>query len=55
MVINLVRTDPKFYGVEAVYLAKGNALAKSLKKDGLEKYLTKCNPLPIVRFDNQAI
>ena len=55
MAINLVRTDPKLYGGEAVRLAKKIPFAKSFKKDDLEKYLTKCNPLPIVRFDDQAI
>ena len=52
MAINLVRTDPELYGVEAVRLAKTLQFAKSLKKDDLIKYLKKCSPLPIVRFED---
>ena len=45
MAINLVRTDPKLYGVEAVRLAKTLPFAKSLKKDDLVNYLKNCTPL----------
>ena len=55
MAINLVRSDPKLFGIEAVRLAKLIPFAKSFKKDDLVKYLTNCKPLPIVRFDDQAI
>ena len=37
MAINLVRTDPKLYGGEAVRLAKKIPFAKSFKKDDLVK------------------
>ena len=52
MAINLVRTDPKLYGVEAVRLAKTLSFAKSLKKDDLVNYLKNCTPLQIVRFED---
>lgn len=55
MAINLIRHDPKIYGSEAVKLAMYHPLAKKLKKDDLQQYLKKCEKLPIVTFDTDAI
>lgn len=55
MAINLIRFDPKNYGSEAVKLAMYHPLAKKLKKDDLQQYLKKCEKLPILTFDTDAI
>ena len=54
MAINLVRHEPKTYGIAAIIKAKDHPLAKKLKKGTLEKFLKECPPLPIVRFEDQA-
>ena len=58
MVINLVRADPKKFGVEAVNSAKDSKLvpqAKNLSKDKLISHLKKCSALPQLVYDETAL
>ena len=53
-VINLVRYDPKNYGMAALKAAENHVLSQNLKKGSLESFLKKCPQLPQVRYEDEA-
>ena len=53
-VINLVRYDPKNYGMTALKAAENHVLCQKLKKSSLESFLKKCPQLPQVRYEDEA-
>ena len=53
--INLVRHNPKTYGLAALNAGMTHVLAKKIKKGDLESFLKKCPPLPLVRYEDEAL
>ena len=56
MALNLIRSNPKDFGEEAVKLAMVHPLCRKLPKDPILQHLRKKQqPVPQVRFEDQAI